>query len=114
MKHQNLYRHIPHTKDLYEIGANTFSQGYHSYADEWFKASLAKYEMEVEKGGHIYLNFDRKTILKRATENKMEQEDFYEALRYATKLEDKGLELDIDVKIYYNVFTNSTSKMKVS
>lgn len=94
---------------------NAFSQGYYYYADEWFKASLSKFELEDSE--YIYFDFNKEIILEKATENKLEQEDYYSALKYATALlqhnrnNEKGITLfkDIEQRLSFNALKNKTS-----
>lgn len=73
-----------HSKDLYELGAEAYTQGFHYYAHEWFKASLAKYELEDNE--FIYFNFNKETILEKTIENKKAQGDYHVALKYIKEL----------------------------
>ncbi|KAL5291653.1 hypothetical protein ACFFRR_010826 [Megaselia abdita] len=112
------YDHEMNSKDLFELGTIAFSQGRHFYADEWLKASSAKYDLENNK--NYYFNFDKETILEKAVENKIAQEDFFGAWRYVNQLlevnpkSSKGLESlqNIDDTISYNYFNNITKKIK--
>lgn len=112
-------RHALHSKDLYEMGSNAFSEGFYYYADEWFKASLAKHDKEDSE--YIYFDFNKETILEKAIDNKFAQEDYHTALKYTTQLlqlngdNEKGITLfkEIEQTLAFNALRNITNEGKV-
>lgn len=98
------------------MGSNAFAEGYHFYADEWFKASLAKHD--IEDSEFIYFNFNKETILEKAIDNKIAHQDYHTALKYTTILlqhngdSDKGYQYskDIDQILAFNALTDNSIK----
>lgn len=110
------YDHVLNSKDLFELGSNAFAEGQHIYADQWLKASLIKYDSE--KGEYFYFNFDKETILEKAIDNKVDQKDYYTALRYAEQLlkinrrnsNGRHTVTNMEHAIGFNSLTNKTSE----
>lgn len=88
--------------DLYEIGSESFSQGYFDYAEDWLNVSLS----ELLKNNRMYIDssFKIETILKKFIENKFVQLDFRAIEKYTKKLlsHEKGSTVSFKSRILMN------------
>ena len=100
------YGYSLNSKNLFKLGTITHTFKYHYLADDWFKASLKKYDSEDSDIKNNFLNFTKKDILEGAIRNKYDQKDFLKSALYCDQL--IKVDPENDFAIRHNSFITAT------